>query len=97
MPIISTILYILNKKSKNKKKKKKSAIFFKYTHDLQEQNFLANNCFRFANVMNNTTKINIFDSDNSNIACIKTRHVACTKTRHHDNRCIHNPEIQNYD
>ena len=47
--------------------------------------------------MNNTTKINIFDSDNSNIACIKTRHVACTKTRHHDNRCIHNPEIQNYD
>ena len=32
------------------------------------------NCFRLANVMNNTTVINTFNSDNSNIAYIKTQH-----------------------
>ena len=31
------------------------------------------NCFRFANAMNNVTINNIFDSDNSNIANIKTK------------------------
>ena len=32
------------------------------------------NCFRFANVMNSTNIINTFNSDNSNIANIKTKH-----------------------
>ena len=30
------------------------------------------NCFRFATVMNNTTVINTFNNDNSNITYIKT-------------------------
>ena len=32
------------------------------------------NCIGFANVMNNTIIINIFNSDNSNISKIKTQH-----------------------
>ena len=43
-----------------------------YIHDLQEQHFLYINCFRFANVKYNTTIIDNFISDNSNIAYINT-------------------------
>ena len=32
------------------------------------------NCFRFADVMNNATKINTFNSDISSIPIIKTQH-----------------------
>ena len=32
------------------------------------------NCFRFGNAMNNTTVINTFNCDNSNITYIKTQH-----------------------
>ena len=38
--------------------------------------FLQTNCFRCVNVMNNTTIIKTFNSDNSNIAYIKTQHMA---------------------
>lgn len=41
--------------------------------DLPAQTSLTN-CFRFANVMINTTITNIFNSDNKNIAYIKTKH-----------------------
>ena len=32
------------------------------------------NCFRFSNVIKITTKINIFNGDNSNITKMKTQH-----------------------
>ena len=38
----------------------------------QAQNFLITNYFEFANIMKNTTIINTFNSDNSNITDIKT-------------------------
>ena len=47
---------------------------FIYAHGHQAQNFLQINCFGFANVMNNTIIINTFNSDNSNIANVKTEH-----------------------
>ena len=67
--ILSTILYILNKKAKKNPafhRLKFKTIFFIYTHNLQEHNFLMN-YFIFA-LMKNVTIINIFNSDNSNIA-----------------------------
>ena len=84
--ILSTFLYILNKKAKKNPafhRLKFKTIFFIYTHNLQEHNFLMN-YFRFA-LMKNATIINIFNSDNSNIGYIKT---------YHDNHCIHSLEIQ---
>ena len=44
---------------------------FIYNNDLQAQNFLTMNFFRFANDMTKTTIINLFNSDNSNIVHVK--------------------------
>ena len=74
MPIVSTILYILNKKSKKKpalNRLKFQTKFYIYTHNRQRLIFLINHVM---NVMNNTTILNIFNSHNSNIAYIKTKH-----------------------
>ena len=43
-------------------------------HDHQHKIFLQKNCFRFAKIVNKTTITNTFNSDNSNIAKIKTQH-----------------------
>ena len=45
-----------------------------YTHDHQEQNILIIDCFGSANVMNNTTIINIFNSDNTTVTYIDIKH-----------------------
>ena len=48
--------------------------YFKYANDRQVQNFLRRNCFKFTNVMNNTTVINTFNGDNGKIAKIQTHY-----------------------
>ena len=50
------------------------------------QSFLIN-CFRFANAINDNTIINIFNSDDSNIADIDTTYT------NHDSHYKHNLEI----
>ena len=60
MSILSTILHILNKK--NCLETTEIGDIFLYADNFQEQNRL-----QISGVMNNTTIINIFNSDNSNI------------------------------
>ena len=59
---------------------------FIYTNFFQLQSFLIN-CFRFANAINDNTIINIFNSDDSNIADIDTTYT------NHDSHYKHNLEI----
>ena len=53
---------------------------FIYTHDHQAQNILANELLLICNVVNNTTTINNFNSDKSNIANSKTQYRQIMRT-----------------